>query len=91
MRKKSGSRHRWQKRRRHQRTNDTATRSASDVPSPALLYVLASVLLVVPCYWQSRLQLGDLSSHIYNAWLAQLIESGASPGAGHRSADHHVF
>ena len=42
--------------------------------------MLASVLLVVPCYWQSRLQLGDLSSHIYNAWLAQLIESGRAPG-----------
>jgi hypothetical protein len=26
------------------------------------------------------LQLGDLSSHIYNAWLAQLIESGRAPG-----------
>ena len=48
---------------------------------PALLaYVATSLLLLVPCYWQSRLQLGDLSSHIYNAWLAQLIESGRAPG-----------
>jgi hypothetical protein len=45
-----------------------------------LYCVLASLLLLVPCYWQSRLQLGDLSSHIYNAWLAQLIESGRAPG-----------
>jgi hypothetical protein len=45
-----------------------------------IAYVLASVFLLVPCYWQSRLQLGDLSSHIYNAWLAQLIESGRAPG-----------
>jgi hypothetical protein len=45
-----------------------------------LYYVLASLLLLVPCYWQSRLQLGDLSSHIYNAWLAQLIGSGRAPG-----------
>jgi hypothetical protein len=37
-------------------------------------------LLLVPCYWQSHLQLGDLSSHIYNAWLAQLIQSGQAPG-----------
>jgi hypothetical protein len=43
-------------------------------------YLPASLLLLVPCYWQSRLQLGDLSSHIYNAWLAQLIESGRAPG-----------
>jgi hypothetical protein len=45
-----------------------------------MAYVLTSLLLLVPCYWQSRLQLGDLSSHIYNAWLAQLIESGRAPG-----------
>ena len=45
-----------------------------------MAYVVASLLLLVPCYWQSRLQLGDLSSHIYNAWLAQLIESGRAPG-----------
>ena len=46
----------------------------------AVAYVLTSLLLLVPCYWHSRLQLGDLSSHIYNAWLAQLIESGHAPG-----------
>ena len=46
----------------------------------AVAYVLTSLLLLVPCYWHSRLQLGDLSSHIYNAWLAQLIESGRAPG-----------
>ena len=43
-------------------------------------YVVTSLLLLAPCYWQSRLQLGDLSSHIYNAWLAQLIEAGRAPG-----------
>jgi len=45
-----------------------------------MAYLLASLLLLLPCYWQSHLQLGDLSSHIYNAWLAQLIESGRAPG-----------
>ena len=56
-------------------------RPASGVTPPALLaYVVTTVLLLVPCCWQSRLQLGDLSSHIYNAWLAQLIESGRAPG-----------
>jgi hypothetical protein len=52
---------------------------AAKTPAP-LAYVLTSLLLLVPCYWQSRLQLGDLSSHIYNAWLAQLIEIGRAPG-----------
>jgi hypothetical protein len=33
-----------------------------------------SVLVLLPCYWQSRIQAGDLSSHIYNAWLAVQIE-----------------
>src|SRR5580658_2720515 len=43
-------------------------------------YLAASVLLLAPCYWQPRLQAGDLSSHIYNAWLVQLIESGRTTG-----------
>ncbi len=45
-----------------------------------LVYVALSVALVAPCFWQPRLQAGDLSSHIYNAWLAQLIESGRAEG-----------
>src|SRR5882762_802603 len=45
-----------------------------------ITYVWTSVLLLVPCFWQSRLQAGDLSSHIYNAWLAQSIESGRASG-----------
>lgn len=41
---------------------------------------LFSILLLVPCFWQPRIQAGDLSSHVYNAWLAQLIERGQAPG-----------
>ena len=36
--------------------------------------VLISILLLIPCFWHSRIQAGDLGSHVYNAWLAQLIE-----------------
>ena len=43
-------------------------------------YVLVSLLMLLPCYWQPRVQAGDLSSHIYNAWLVQLIESGRAQG-----------
>jgi hypothetical protein len=39
-----------------------------------------SILLLTPCFWQRRIQAGDLSSHIYNAWLAQLIGHGEAPG-----------
>ena len=43
-------------------------------------YAVAGVLLLVPCFWQPRLQAGDLSSHVYNAWLAHLIQGGQAPG-----------
>jgi hypothetical protein len=44
------------------------------------LYVLVSLLLLAPCYWQPRIEAGDLSSHIYNAWLTKLIEGGQIQG-----------
>ena len=44
------------------------------------LFVVLSLLVLAPCYWQPRVQAGDLSSHIYNAWLADLIESGRAQG-----------
>ena len=43
-------------------------------------YIALSILLLAPVYWLPRVQAGDLSSHIYNAWLTQLIESGRSQG-----------
>jgi hypothetical protein len=42
--------------------------------------VAISVLLVVPCLWHRRIEAGDLPSHAYNAWLAQLVEKGQAPG-----------
>jgi hypothetical protein len=39
-----------------------------------------SVVIIVPCVWQRRIEAGDLGSHVYNAWLAQLIEKGQAPG-----------
>jgi len=42
--------------------------------------LLASALLLIPCFWQSRIQAGDLSSHVYNAWLARLVAQGQAPG-----------
>lgn len=43
-------------------------------------YLLFSILLLAPACWQSRVQAGDLSSHIYNAWLVQLVKAGQAPG-----------
>ncbi len=39
-----------------------------------------SVVLIVPCVWRRRIETGDLASHVYNAWLAQLIAKGQAPG-----------
>ena len=46
----------------------------------AVRVIVFSSLLLTPCFWQPRIQAGDLSSHVYNAWLAQLIERGQAPG-----------
>src|SRR4029077_7091210 len=39
-----------------------------------------SAILLIPCFWQRRIQAGDLSSHIYNSSLAQAIDLGRAPG-----------
>jgi hypothetical protein len=45
---------------------------------PRLLAISAIVL--APCFWHRRIEAGDLASHTYNAWLAQLIRHGQAPG-----------
>jgi len=42
--------------------------------------VSISALLVIPCWWQPRIEAGDLGSHVYNVWLTQLIKSNYAPG-----------
>ena len=45
-----------------------------------LKLVLISALLLLPCFWHRWLVAGDFGSHLYNAWLEQLIERGQAPG-----------
>ncbi|HLK64057.1 MAG TPA: hypothetical protein VKU19_11490 [Bryobacteraceae bacterium] len=45
-----------------------------------LTYFLVSLLMLAPCFWQPRLEGGDLSGHIYNSWLSNLIEDGGTLG-----------
>ena len=45
-----------------------------------LRVALISVLVLVPCFWQARIQAVDLASHLYNAWLSTLIGEGKAPG-----------
>jgi hypothetical protein len=39
-----------------------------------------SVLVLAPCFWHRTIVASDLGSHVYNAWLAQLIRHGEAPG-----------
>src|SRR5690348_9882611 len=39
-----------------------------------------SAAMLIPCLWHQRIEAGDLGSHVYNAWLAQLIQHGQAPG-----------
>jgi hypothetical protein len=45
-----------------------------------LRVVLISLAVLVPCVWQRHIEAGDLGSHVYNAWLAQLIARGEVSG-----------
>jgi hypothetical protein len=42
--------------------------------------VLISIVLILPCFWHRHIEADDLGSHIYNAWLAQLVRQGRAPG-----------
>src|SRR5919109_231942 len=44
------------------------------------LFLAVSAAVLIPCFWHPRIEAGDLASHAYNAWLAQLIEKGQAPG-----------
>ena len=39
-----------------------------------------SILILAPCFWHREIVASDLGSHLYNAWLVQLIHRGQSPG-----------
>jgi hypothetical protein len=45
-----------------------------------LLIAGLAIALLIPCLWQPHIEAGDLSSHVYNAWLAGQVQRGAIPG-----------
>ncbi len=51
--------------------------------------IVVSVALAIPCFWQPIVSGIDLQSHLYNAWLAELIRSGGIHGLwiGHQSTN----
>jgi hypothetical protein len=61
--------------------NDTPFSSVIAIlREPRLRFAFVSAVLLIPCLWHPRIEAGDLPSHVYNAWLAQLIEKGQAPG-----------
>lgn len=50
------------------------------VRRPVAMYMIAALLLSIPCIWQPHIQGEDLPSHLYNAWLANLVSAGQLPG-----------
>jgi hypothetical protein len=52
----------------------TQSRSSRALP------IAISLALVVPCFWQPIVSSVDLQSHLYNAWLAELIRSSSIHG-----------
>jgi hypothetical protein len=45
-----------------------------------LKFSAISALVLVPCFWHREIVSSDYGSHLYNAWLAQLIRHGQAPG-----------
>jgi hypothetical protein len=59
----------------------SALSSCGDFLRQNAFRVLAvSTAVLIPCFWHRRIEAGDLASHTYNAWLAQLIARGEAPG-----------
>jgi hypothetical protein len=56
-----------------------------------LRILMLSVVVVIPCFWHARIEAGDLASHVYNAWLAQLIPKGLAPGLSVATQWHNVL
>ncbi len=52
---------------------------AAFIRAHAWLTLALSVLVIIPCLWHARIEAGDFGSHMYNAWLVQLVEQGQAP------------
>ncbi len=63
------------------RTNLPAIKAVAGFVRENVVKVIgASLGILIPCFWHAHLEAGDLASHTYNAWLAQLISRGQAPG-----------
>jgi hypothetical protein len=54
--------------------------SVAFVRQHALQLLAISAAVLTPVFWHRNVAAGDLGSHLYNAWLAQLVSHGYAPG-----------
>jgi hypothetical protein len=51
-----------------------------------------STAILIPCFWHKHIEAGDLGSHVYNAWLAELVHRGTLSGLWiHRQWNNVAF
>lgn len=70
------------------RADSSASRETAFSPSFAAHFIRTHILriaiistaVLVPCFWHREIEAADLGSHLYNAWLVQLIRHGYAPG-----------
>jgi hypothetical protein len=65
----------------------SAQNSKLSIALPAFL----TILLLIPIFWHQHIAAGDLPSHTYNAWLAQLIHKQQAPGLYTVAQFHNVL
>jgi hypothetical protein len=56
------------------------TAAAQFIQQHWLLILGVSAGILIPCFWHKHIEAGDLGSHVYNAWLAELVRRGQLPG-----------
>ena len=57
-----------------------SAQAAAFVRHHASRLLLISAAVLAPVFWHRNIAAGDLGSHLYNAWLAQLVKHGWAPG-----------
>jgi hypothetical protein len=44
------------------------------------VFLAISTVLLIPCFWRPHIEACDLGSHLYIAWLTQVVSQGYLPG-----------
>lgn len=60
--------------------NNALLRARQFVRTHIRLMAVISAIVIIPCFWHRHIEAGDLPSHTFNAWLANLVQQGRAPG-----------